>query len=77
MRLLFKKGHIDFKNFKYISYKNMNTLWAHLASTLNYSLEVAESLSEKKQTGAERDKEMYQPFSLIKKKPYSWLADTL
>lgn len=66
MRLLNKKCCTDFKYFKYISYENMNTFWAHLASTLNYSVKVAESLNAK--TGAERDKEIYQPFCIIKRK---------
>lgn len=68
MRWLFKKGQIYFKYFKYVSYEDRNTVWAHLAGVLNYRVEVTESLNEKKKTGAERDTETYQPFSLIKKK---------
>lgn len=62
MRLLFRKGHIDFEYFKYVSCKNMNTFWAHLASTLNYSLEVAESLSEKSKQEQKETRKCISPF---------------
>lgn len=39
-----KKSFID---LKYVSYENMNTLWTHLASSLNDSVEAAESLDGK------------------------------
>lgn len=62
MRLLVKKGHAGFKYFKYVSSENMKTLWADLASTLHYSVDIAESLNEKRKQEQKETRKCISPF---------------
>lgn len=74
MRSLVKMSFIEFK-IKYVSYEHVNTLWRCLAGSLNDRIEGAEFFNGKengekrkrkkkikKQTEAERDKGISQPF---------------
>lgn len=60
--------HVYFKYLKYVSYEDTDTLWVDLAGTLHDSVDIAESLNEKRKVEQKDAKKHISPFSNKEKK---------